>query len=309
LTIDGGGIKGAFPASFLAAVEEATDKSIVNYFDLIVGTSTGGIIALGLAMGWPARDLSHFYKEYGPKIFQKSPLWLRCLSVLRAKYSPEPLHQALEQNFGERRIGESVTRLVIPSVNLDTGEVYLYKTAHHPSLKTDYREKAIDAARATSAAPRYFPSFISDSGIPLIDGGVWANNPIAVAVVEAITLLEWSSEEIEILSLGCTTEPIDFQKARRKSKGMGYWARNVTELFMCTQSSSASGMAKLLLGGNDRILRINPVTSRGRFALDKTEGIQALCGLGETEARKALPILEERFLHEPAAEFEPYHKL
>ncbi|MFB6272729.1 MAG: patatin-like phospholipase family protein [Salinibacter sp.] len=71
LTIDGGGIKGTFPASFLATVEEATGKSVADYFDLIVGTSTGGIIALGLGLEWPASDLLDFYEEYGPQIFGK----------------------------------------------------------------------------------------------------------------------------------------------------------------------------------------------------------------------------------------------
>lgn len=309
LTIDGGGIKGAFPASFLATVEEATGKSIVNYFDLIVGTSTGGIIALGLAMGWPAQDLSQFYVEYGPKIFQKRAWWRRCLSAFRTKYSPEPLHQALEQNFGEKRIGESTTRLVIPSVNLGTGEVYLYKTAHHRELKTDYKKKVVEAARATSAAPTYFPSFVSDSGLPLIDGGVWANNPIAVAVVEALTLLDWPSDEIQVLSLGCTTEPVAFHKQPSESKGMFYWATNVSELFMCAQCSSANGIAKLLLSENDQMLRIDPVVARGRFKLDKIEDINALCALGASEARKALPSLEERFIDQPADVFEPYYKL
>lgn len=309
LTIDGGGIKGTFPASFLTTVEEATGKSIVDHFDLIVGTSTGGIIALGLGMGWAARDLLSFYTEYGPRIFRKLPLWRRILSVFNAKYNPEPLHQALEENFGDKRIGDSVVRLVIPSVNLDTGEVHLYKTAHHPRLKLDYKKKAIEAARATSAAPTYFPSFISESGIPLVDGGVWANNPMAVAVVEALTTLAWSPDQIKILSLGCTKVPFDADKAREQSQGRGYWAFNATELFMCTQSSSAKGMAKLLVGGKDRIMRINPVVPHGRFELDKPSGIEALRGLGESEARTFLPRLEEEFLAHPVAPFEPCNQL
>lgn len=309
LTIDGGGIKGTFPASFLATVEEATGKSIIDYFDLIVGTSTGGIIALGLGMGWPAHDLLGFYEEYSPRIFQKLPLWRRFLSVFNAKYDPEPLHHALEESFGDKRIGDSVVRLVIPSVNLESGEVHLYKTAHPPRLKLDYKKKAIEAARATSAAPAYFPSFISESGIPLVDGGVWANNPMAVAVVEALTMLEWPPDQINILSLGCTRVPFDAEKAREQSQGFGYWMVNAAELFMTTQSSSAKGVAKLLLGGTDRILRINPVVPRGRFELDKASGIESLRGLGESEARKALPKLDEQFLARPTDPFDPFHKL
>lgn len=309
LTIDGGGIKGTFPASFLATVEEATGKSVVDHFDLIVGTSTGGIIALGLGLGWSALDLLDFHEEYGPKIFRKRSLWHQLLSVFSAKYDPKPLHDALEESFGDQRIGDSTVRLVIPSVNLDSGEVHVYKTAHHPRLKLDYKKKAVEAARATSAAPAYFPSFISHSGIPLIDGGVWANNPMAVATVEALTILDWDLGQVKILSLGCTKVPFDAEEAREESKGFGYWARNASELFMKTQSSSAKGMTKLLLGGEDQILRINPVVTRGRFNLDNASGIEALRGFGESEARKALPKLESHFLTHPTDTFEPCHEL
>lgn len=309
LTIDGGGIKGTFPASFLASVEDATGKSIVDYFDLIVGTSTGGIIALGLGLGWPAADLLAFYEKHGPQIFQEQSLWHQIFSVFSAKYDPEQLHNALEESFGDRQIGESAVRLVIPSVNLDSGEVHLYKTAHHPRLKLDYKKRAVEAARATSAAPAYFPSFISRSGVPLIDGGVWANNPMAVATVEATTILDWNLENVKILSLGCTKVPFDAEEARKDSKGFGYWALNVSDLYMTAQSSSAKGMAKLLLGGEDRIFRINPVVTRGRFKLDKASGIDALRGFGESEARKALPKLESHFLNYPADTFDPHHKL
>lgn len=309
LAIDGGGIKGTFPASFLATVEDTTGKSIVDYFDLVVGTSTGGIVALGLGLGWSAQEILGFYKEYGPKIFQKPLPWRWLPSMFNAKYDPEPLHRALEERFDGQRIGESKVRLVIPSVNLDNGEVYLYKTAHHPRLKRDYKKKALEAARATSAAPTYFPSFISDFGVPLVDGGVWANNPMAVAVVEGLSLLEWQPNQMRVLSLGCTTEPFNAERAREESKGHAYWAFRAKDLFMTSQSSSSKGMAKLLLGGDERILRVNPVVPRERFQLDSTGGIDALRGFGKNEARNALPKLEEHFLTRPAKQFEPYHRL
>lgn len=309
LTIDGGGIKGVFPASFLATIEKATGKSVVDHFDLIVGTSTGGIIALGLGLGWRSRDLLDFYQDYGPQIFKRPSFFQGLLSLFRSKYDPTPLHQALEEEFGERRIGESRARLVVPSLNLETGEVHLYKTSHHPRFECDYKKKAIEAARATSAAPAYFPSFLSNSGVPLVDGGIWANNPMNVAVVEGLTTLGWPAESIHILSLGCTREPYDGESARNIPKGFGYWALNATELFMTAQSSSSKGMSKLLLGGTDRILRVNPTVTRGRFDLDKVKGISALRGLGETEARNALPKIRRQFLGNPTEPFKPYHEL
>jgi patatin-like phospholipase/acyl hydrolase len=315
LTIDGGGVKGAFPASFLASIESMTGKRVSNYFDLIVGTSTGGIIALGMGMGMSSADLRHFYLEYGPKIFASPPWWKRLPwwkslgFVTRAKYDPTPLHNALEEEFGDRKLGESSTRLVIPSLNLENGKVHLYKTAHHERFKIDYTERAIDVARATSAAPTYFPSHVTPSGVPLIDGGVWANNPMAVAVVEALAVLEWPPEDVHLLSLGCTSEPFDAREAHTSSKGFFYWGLRSADLFMSAQASSAFGMAKLLLGGTEQIHRIDPVVADGKFDLDKTEGITGLVGLGKTRARYALPEIEHVFFDEPAADFTPYRSL
>ena len=93
LTIDGGGIKGVFPASFLAAVEDSIGENIANYFDLIVGTSTGGIIALGFGLGLSAKEILAFYEEHGPLIFSgnRSFRWLRWWGT--TKYSGNPLKQ------------------------------------------------------------------------------------------------------------------------------------------------------------------------------------------------------------------------
>src|ERR1700733_11044702 len=132
LTIDGGGIKGVFPASFLASLEEKIDGSIYEYFDLIVGTSTGGIIALALGLGFAAKDILKFYENYGPEIFKGNHLVKALQHLAITKYKNTGLKKALEETFGTKKLGESRTRLVIPSFNLQTGEVYVYKTAHHP---------------------------------------------------------------------------------------------------------------------------------------------------------------------------------
>lgn len=308
LAIDGGGVKGTFPAAFLAAIEESIDDRIPNYFDLIVGTSTGGIIALGLGLGWTAAELLSFYEDYGPKIFQKASLWKRLMWAVTAKYDPTPLHEALEDQFGGRRIGESTVRLVIPSANLETGGVYLYKTSHRPWLRVDYKKEAIEAARATSAAPTYFPSYISKAGVPLVDGGLWANNPLAVAAVEAVGVLEWERDEVVVLSLGCTRSPFDARHAQRWALGRGYWAFKARELFMATQSSSAKGMAKCLLR-KENVMRYNPTVPPGRFKLDGAKGIRALKGLGRSEARRALPELRKQVFTHPAEPFIPHHQL
>jgi hypothetical protein len=310
LCIDGGGIKGVFPASFLATVEDALGEPVSRFFDLIVGTSTGGIIALGLGLGFSARQMLTFYEMSGPSIFGGNGglRWLRWL--VRAKYEPVALQTALQDVFGERLIGESATRLVIPSFNIETGEVHVWKTAHHPRLEHDYKYHAVEVALSTAAAPTYFPTHLTRTGIPLIDGGVWANNPVAIAMVEALGILGWDAADIRILSLGCTTPPLAVNWGRNHSLGVVGWSRKVVDVFMTAQSVSAIGMVQHLLKDRNQLTRISPIVGQGRFALDKIDGIPVLRGLGDFEARKALPELRERFFDFPEAEtFVPSHAL
>ncbi len=321
LSIDGGGIKGVFPASFLACIEEIIEDDISNYFDLIVGTSTGGIISLGLGLGLSASQGLAFYEDYGPKIFvlpqdkvnlpkvMSFLLWyLRkrySVDISRSeieesffcpKYDPTPLRQSLETVFKDKILGESKTRLVIPSLNAETGEVHVFKTSHHPRLQYDWREKAVDVAMATSAAPSYFPAYRMASGLPLIDGGMWANNPVAVAVVEALSILNWPVESIRVLSISCTSSPINIHQATETNAGKLYWMERSIDTFMKGQSSSALGTAKLLLGDSSHFVRIDPCVSIGRFSLDGIKSIQSLKGLGKKEARIAFNRLKEMFI-------------
>ena len=205
-------------------------------------------------------------------------------------------------------MGDSKKRLVIPSLNLENGEVYIYKTSHHPRLERDYKEEAVEVALKTAAAPTYFPTRRSSAGTPLIDGGTWANNPVGMAVVEAVTLLDWPRDSLKVLSLGCTTEPLNVKCGRSTSLGGLYWATKFVDVFMHAQSHASFGTAKLLAGyGN--VIRIDPVVARGKFGLDKTSGIPSLKGLGESQAREKLPELREIFLGNHAEQFVPFHTL
>jgi hypothetical protein len=305
LSIDGGGIRGVFPAALLATVEESIGRPVREHFDLIVGTSTGGIIALGLGLGLPAADILRFYEEHGPRIFAGHRAWRWLRGIALAKYDPAPLKAALEAVFGDRRLGESHNRLVIPSSNLVTGEVHIYKTAHHPRLERDYKEPVVAVALATAAAPTYFPAYRSASGLPLVDGGVWANNPMGLAVVEAIGMLAWPADQLRLLSLGCTTSPLD---VRRGGLGAAYWGPRMADVFLTAQSSAAHGTALHLVANRQHVVRIAPLLQPG-FTLDSTAEIPTLAGLGHSEARKALPGLRELFLISAADSFEPHHKL
>ena len=120
LCIDGGGIKGALPASFLATIEEATGERVIDHFDLIAGTSTGGIIALGLGLGFSAAEVKAFYENDGPSIFATFGLFASVRHVTKAKYEPTALRDALQKILGERRLGESATRLLIPAFEFDS---------------------------------------------------------------------------------------------------------------------------------------------------------------------------------------------
>lgn len=304
LSIDGGGLKGVFPASFLAVVEEAIGEPIANYFDLIVGTSTGGIIAIGLGLGLSGSEIRDFYIDRGPTIFtgNRSMRLLRQLG--RSKYHRGPLEHALRDVFGDRRLGDSKTRLVIPSLNLETGEVNVYKTAHHERFVIDYKVFAADVALATAAAPTYFPTYRSAAGTPLIDGGMWANNPASIAAVEALGVLGWQAGDIQLVSLGCTTEPLRAHADRKARLGVNYWALKLVPVMMAGQSSGSLGMAQLLLG-HENVLRYSATVSNGRFKMDSVKDIEALRGLGNSEARKALPRLRS-WLTEKAQPFEPY---
>jgi hypothetical protein len=303
LSIDGGGIKGVFPASFLAAVEETLGlESVGPYFDLIVGTSTGGIIALGLGLEISGRDILAFYEEQGPAIFSGSRKLRGYRSWFRSKYDPLPLRTALGTVFGTKRLGDSTRRLVIPSLDLAKGEVHIWKTAHHPRFQTDYRASEVDVAMATAAAPTYFPTYRLASGIPLVDGGTWANNPIAIAVVEAIGILGWSADELRVLSIGCTSTPLAFDWSSAQSLGKLGWASKIVDVFMLGQSSGAMGMAMHLVPDRETIFRVSPVVGP-QFTLDDVRLVPTLKGLGSAEARQWLPRLQATFFERPVSEF------
>ena len=316
LCVDGGGILGTFPAAFLAELEQHLDNPIGSYFDLIAGTSTGGIIALALSLGHRASEVLDFYEERGPEVFGEdrgalaNPVFrvLRgCRWLYRYKHDSDALRMALHEIFGDTRIGEAGTRLVIPAWNPVARSVYIYKTAHHPRLRTDYRSRAIDAALATSAAPTYLRHHITQHDVGLLDGGVWANNPIAIATVEAIALLGWPRESLHILSLGCLEETYTVPKRA----GIGTLGSKAIKLFMDGQSHGAMGMAKLLTGHeHDRttIHRINHTVPYNAYKMDDTRIIQDLKGLGHAMGRDRLPVLDPVFFNCPAEVFEPIYQ-
>lgn len=319
LSLDGGGIKGVFAAAFLETLENATGKRIVDYFDLIAGTSTGGIIAIGLGLGMSAKEIMQFYINDGPRIFdQQNPFDQKSLlskvinyfnyfcknskQLVSPKYDPTQLRLALEYAFQAKQLGDSKVRLIIPAYHIDKESIYIFKTKHHPRLQIDWKESAVNVALATAAAPAYFQAHKMPSGAPLIDGGIWANNPAGLAAVEARSILGWQDDDLYIVRLGCTEEVMDIPLA----SGYAGLLLKATALFMQGQSRCSDGIAIQLSDHRDdspRFFSFQPKVSNGKFTLDGIKMIDRLQGLGTACGRDALPLFEKLFLNEEAEPF------
>ena len=316
LAIDGGGIRGTFPAAFLANLEEDLAEPIGGYFDLIAGTSTGGIIAIGLALGLSAADILKLYEDKGPEIFAQTHSGIRgwaerrmrkARHVFGPKYSAQPLRDALQEVLGERRLGDAQTRLVVPAWHPQTQGVYIFKTAHHRRLKTDHKELAVDAAMATAAAPSYFEQHITANDVGLVDGGMWANNPTGIAVVEAIGMLDWPASSLKVLSIGC----LEDVKVVREAYGAARLAPQLSSLFMAGQSHGSLGIAQILAGHSDEhkaVYRVSQPVPDGFYSLDDTSRIRSLKDRAFAEARIQKPILQTQFFGTPAEEFKPIYR-
>ena len=319
LSIDGGGIRGVFPAAYLARLEEDLDQPLYRYFDLIAGTSTGGIIAIGLAMGFKAQEILELYESRGPEIFsQQRKGW--CGWVKRKikkvkrftwgpKYNSDGLQSALADVFEDRKIGDAKTRLMIPAWHRETETVYIFKTAHHERLSTDYKDFARDAAMATASAPTYFQEFITARDVGLVDGGIWANNPTGIAVAEGIGTLGWSPSEIRVLSIGCLENVMEM----RDAYGAARLAPKLAGLFMAGQSHGSKGLAHILTGdvGGSRhkaIYRISQHVPEKVFSLDDTSKILELKSRAFAQARTDKPNLSEVFFSNTAEPFQPIHR-
>lgn len=309
LALDGGGIRGAFAASFLAGLEDRAshefgrEVKVGECFDLIVGTSTGGVIAIALGLGYSANQVVDLFRQLGPAVFKKGRSSSPLLRLFRSRYSDAPLRQVLQGAFQDRTLSDSRVRLVIPSLDVPTEQPRMFKTAHHPTLAADAGEQLVDVAGSTAAAPTYFPSHKLSSGVPLLDGGLYANNPIAIAAAEAIGILGWPRGSFDILSVGCTSQPPHELDSTRHGRGQYYWALRIVDVMQRVQSEAALGMA-IILAARENVVRVDPPVEKGRFTLDGIEGIDALCALGNSEARHRYSELKQ-FLETPAEPFTP----
>ena len=276
LSIDGGGIRGIFPAAVLADFESRMGgpSSIADYFDLATGTSTGAIIALGLGAGKTSGEIRDLYLNRGPLIFPPvaDNVFGRAWKFVRNNiintafnlYDRFALERALQEFLGDKLLGKLKLRHVIPAFDGRFSEVFLFKTRHHDDYKQDWRCKMVDVAMATSAAPTIYRA-LDTGGYRLIDGGVWANNPLMLAIVEAMICYDVPRERIKVLSIGCGDDPY---YVTRRMVGGGLWQwRYVIGAAMRAQSLAATNQARLLLGPRN-VVRIDPSLSGGPIQLD-----------------------------------------
>lgn len=302
LSLDGGGIKGLFSAAILAHLEEDLNINVLDYFDLITGTSTGGIIALGLGSGMRPHEIVSFYVKKGIEIF---PRGIGLRQYWRNKFDASPLENALKECFNDKLLGESKKRLVIPSYNLGDDDVYLFKTAHHERLKRDSKVPIWKVALSTSAAPTYFPSFCGINHIRLIDGGIWANNPTMVGIVEAVSMLGQSLDSIKVLSLG-TTDEIKIRADKLDKGGFWQWKKAALDVFLRAQNIGTFTQAQHLLG-KDKVIRLNPKVPDGLFAMDRLAEKELLSKAAH-ESRHFAHQFREAFMNHKAQEFKSFNK-
>lgn len=303
LALDGGGLKGIYSAAILAALEKDLQHSVLDHFDLITGTSTGGLIALGLGAGLTPVELVGFYSEIGPKVFPRRRGLMRARQLFAPKYDAAPLRGALTEILGDRILADSRKRLVIPSFNLGDEKVHVFKTPHHPRLKRDWRVPMVDIAMATAAAPTFFPAHNIDH-MRLIDGGVWANNPTSLGIAEAVSMFGVPLDSIRVFSLG-TTSDLKHRARRLDRGGIIAWARSssILDVVLGGQSVGATNLARHLLGEED-VLRIDPEVPEGLFALDRVDADE-LIGKASTHSRIAMPYFERAFADHHASDYKP----
>lgn len=244
LSIDGGGIRGIIPAKVLAELEQKLQeiepgKKLHEYFDLICGTSTGAILAIAIALGIPAADLVKFYKEHALIIFPKWYLKIlprKARAIVTSIYSNRKLRKKLKEVYANANNGidpllmDLNANVCIPVFNGNDGQINVLKTKHNEEYMRDYKLPAYDVALSSASAPIYFPphtfTFSNEQGsgtnVNMIDGGIFANNPSLIGVLEATDKMGYEFDDIHLLSLG-TGKGKHIVKSSWKTKDIWYW--------------------------------------------------------------------------------------
>jgi predicted acylesterase/phospholipase RssA len=295
LALDGGGIRGLFTASFLASLESLSGGRVAENFDLIVGTSTGGITGLALAFGVPAQRILDLYVEHGRRIFSR-PRTVGML--LRPKYDNAALAAALRELFGERTVNEVETPVCVASYELTNSYPRIWKDDHAEVLRSAGDQPAWKVALASSAAPIYLPGAEVAPGDSHVDGGLYANNPTLIGLTEAVRYFGQPLAGVRILSVGTGERAgrIPHEEARRM--GAWQWKTALYEHMLIAQARMAHEIARRLLKPG-QYERVN-IPLEHRYALDDYEAATRLIEPGARAARTRFLDLQRRFLFAPA---------
>lgn len=259
LSIDGGGIRGVFPAHILKCISDRLKIKINKHFDMISGTSTGSIIAAAVACQVTPERIVKMYKEHGQAIFTKKKSWwpssLR--SAFHSLYDSIYLSQTLSNILGDIKLGDITTPLLLPATDIGGGGVHVFKSSYSQEYTRDQNVMLRDAVVASCSAPTYFdPKNVSE--YLLADGGLWANNPSLAAVIDAQYRLNIALEDIRILSLGTGSVKTAYGvKAGRKWGFLRAWkGPEFISFLMSLQGQAINNYMKLLLREN-QMLRLD----------------------------------------------------
>ncbi|SDT92902.1 CBASS cGAMP-activated phospholipase [Desulfobacula phenolica] len=297
LALDGGGLRGTFTAAVLSKwddmIKSGGGNSLVAHFDLVTGTSTGAILAIGLGLGLTPLEILEFYRNQGPNIFPKNR---KLRHWLKSKHESTTLRKVLQEVFGDRKLSyDSCCRLVIPTVRAIHGEAEAIVTAHCQDRTAFQDITAVDAALASSAAPTFFDEAVWEAPIAketFLDGGIWANNPILPALAEAVRHLKIPLDRIDVLSVGTMGSETDFTESL--GKGKAGWAPTNADIFFAAQEHAASVMAESFLGPA-RHLRVNQQTPSA-IKLDDKEAIEDMAYRGANVGKDSFVAVRSRFL-------------
>lgn len=278
LSINGGGVRGIFAAKILSLMETELHMNIHEYFDLIVGTSTGSIIAAAIAINYDLTQLVNDYSESAEKIFTKR---FSLCGLLKSKYSSRHLANFLYGKLGDITLGEIEKPLILNAANVSVGDVHIFKSSYQHKLREgDYvRDGNVPLHRAVLAscsAPIYFDP-VDINGTLVCDGGIWANNPSLVGYTDA--LRNFKTNNVKILSLGTGQGNKIYQPKKKWGFLTGWKHTKLIDFVMLCQTKFPDNVLQLIELNN--IFRINPIIDG--YELDNHKNISIFIELAKSE--------------------------
>jgi patatin-like phospholipase/acyl hydrolase len=277
LTIDGGGIRGIFPAHILCCVEQRLGINATEQFNMIAGTSTGAIVAAAIACGINPTKIISLYRECCEAIFSRKNFWgpKKYEPAFHSLYENAPLSAALEKVFGDLKLGDISIPLLLPATDIGNGGVHVFKSSYSADFTRDKDVMLRLAVLASCSAPTYFnPTKVNE--YLLADGGLWANNPSLAAAIDAHRRLNVDLANIRILSLGTGHAKTCYDVKFDRKWGLlnGWKGPEFISFLMSLQAQSTHNYLQLMMG-EEQLCRLNFESDRP-LPLDDYSAIEDL---------------------------------